>query len=620
MSRSPDDRTIAKLRDGVPLTRDEERHVATCPACQRARGDADRLDGRLRDAAGMLAEETLPADLLEAPPLQRPFADRMSLAPELMAAAAVVGAVAVGIAVTQVRPPVAVEPSPSAAASSIATPSVSQPATLDPTPSPSPTTAEPHAYVIGPGETCADGIAGYSVQLPASLYANRRFDESPACRTFGPVNDVGRRTHVDPRIYVGAMPQAPTFADSTIEQQEAVTLENGIVIQRYVTYTPETGALAAEHEVTYVTPLIPVEEGGYGGFLVASTDAQQPEWLSALDELMQTLALQPTMQPDTLSAAAAGDLFIDRDVCQDEERGLAVVFPDAWWTNTAVDGLPACSYFAPSFFEIGPPQVVPDEVEISLRVKDDEHRPAGEPIAMETLTLLERPAVRRETDAPGGRTYEYVVQLGESAEAGPFLIAGTHVESEGDYGLARALLDEMMRRMGRGDPPPGASSANPPIEAPSISASDESGDFRLELVVEQDRYRAGQPILADATMTYIGPASSIGLLGSGTGIVTTSIRQLDGAIQQGGASTSDCVRYELLRDEPMHVPFSKSGGFADDDPLADFYRAFFEDPLLRLPAGRWEISASTGFYAGGEDCGDGEWIALTARVEVVIEP
>ena len=56
--------------------------------------------------------------------------------------------------------------------------------------------------------------------------------------------------------------------------------------------------------------------------------------------------------------------------------------------------------------------------------------------------------------------------------------------------------------------------------------------------------------------------------------------------------TADCGQHEFPRLVPVAVPFRKTGGFSADDPNADFYRAFFADPVLRLPAGRWQVTAS----------------------------
>ena len=47
----------------------------------------------------------------------------------------------------------------------------------------------------------------------------------------------------------------------------------------------------------------------------------------------------------------------------------------------------------------------------------------------------------------------------------------------------------------------------------------------------------------------------------------------------------------LTRDVPLTKPFAKSGEFSGDDPAAPSFRAFFADPILRLPAGTWHIYA-----------------------------
>jgi hypothetical protein len=69
----------------------------------------------------------------------------------------------------------------------------------------------------------------------------------------------------------------------------------------------------------------------------------------------------------------------------------------------------------------------------------------------------------------------------------------------------------------------------------------------------------------------------------------------------------------------MRVEFGKSGSFSGDDPNAALYEAYFTDHLLRLPPGRWEIAAGAGGSVG-DDCGDGEPLSLTARVEITVEP
>ena len=58
----------------------------------------------------------------------------------------------------------------------------------------------------------------------------------------------------------------------------------------------------------------------------------------------------------------------------------------------------------------------------------------------------------------------------------------------------------------------------------------------------------------------------------------------------------------------------KSGGFSADDPNADFYRSFFADPLVHLPAGDWTLTAVASLVDGYG--GSGESYTLRAAVLV----
>jgi len=158
----------------------------------------------------------------------------------------------------------------------------------------------------------------------------------------------------------------------------------------------------------------------------------------------------------------------------------------------------------------------------------------------------------------------------------------------------------------------------PALAGDPVNASDTDGVFTLLLEAEQDRYRAGQPLGIDASLTYSGPDDEITALGSGSGLIGFSVQRTSPAITISAVSTSDCRPYQLTRDAPVAYPFIKSGGFSADDPQASFYEAYFADEQLRLPAGEWTISAGGSFYSGG-DCGD-DLHELTASVTIIVEP
>lgn len=157
-------------------------------------------------------------------------------------------------------------------------------------------------------------------------------------------------------------------------------------------------------------------------------------------------------------------------------------------------------------------------------------------------------------------------------------------------------------------PNTGPHEAQPPVE-------ERTQDEAFELVLRLPRlsWTEGEPIEAEATLTYRGPQPVIRVFGSGSGLVLFALAQVGGVIQIGPAATADCVPRVLERGVPLVVPYKKSGGFSATDPNAAWYRAFFADPLLRLPEGRWELSALAEGYTGA-GCGD-----VSHRLSVSVE-
>ena len=166
--------------------------------------------------------------------------------------------------------------------------------------------------------------------------------------------------------------------------------------------------------------------------------------------------------------------------------------------------------------------------------------------------------------------------------------------------------------------PTAAPSATPgPTPQPSgaVRAEAVDGPFRLVFELAKDTWRAGEPIDGRASLEIT--AGGVELVGSGSGLVLFGFRELDGRRQMGPGATADCKVYRLDAGRPLATGITQSGGFAGEDPDAAFYRAFFADPLVRLPAGRWEIQAFA-FYAVGA-CGNPE-DTLRAPLTVTVAP
>lgn len=608
MSCGQTDAIRRRLLSGGELGPDDARHVATCAACRRAVSEVERLDARLREAAAGLAAEPIPPEALEL--------DDAGLAAPAFGMPALAGLAAVAVLVAVIvlaigRAPVAVVPEPSASGSpspstsASAAPSPSATPDATPAPTPPPSVPQVDAHLVGPQETCMDGTAGFAVRLPDGWYANRHVSNEPACRTIGTVRDVEGHQTLDPIIYLTVLDAPPEVDPSGVTSDGEVLLPDGTILRRLEVHIPETAAIAAVHEVQYLAPLRD------GRTLLATTDTRDATAVEALDATMETLQFTEPIVTDPAVVAEAEALFTDRDVCVDPERGLSVVFPDAWWTNTAVDDLPACSWFAPTSFSYVSAQNVPEEVAITISIIEGSYGTYQEVSSWDSITLFEHPGSRWII----GDGYQYVVSLGDVPDFGPTLLAST-----GSDPLSRAVLDQLMLRTSFSTPPPGAVSDEPDISAHPVSSEARNGDFLIQLTVEQDRYRAGQPILADAWLTYTGAEDRETLWGSGMGVLFTTVRQVDGAIDPGFAMTTDCVPHEVERNTPLHVPFTKVGSFSGEDPLASFYDAYFRDALLRLPPGRYEVQATAQFLLGGEGCVGATDISLQTSVEILVEP
>jgi len=150
------------------------------------------------------------------------------------------------------------------------------------------------------------------------------------------------------------------------------------------------------------------------------------------------------------SNAEADDLFLDRFTCQNPDAGYEVDFPSEWNANAEFGDTPPCSWFAATEYEGGDGTSVPDEVAIEIWVTEDAPRDYGDAEVsdrQEGFIGVTQSAYRVNVTDDDVDAYEYVVQLGESFDDGPLLVARTTTEMGGDFDLNRAVLDRMMATM-----------------------------------------------------------------------------------------------------------------------------------------------------------------------------
>lgn len=138
----------------------------------------------------------------------------------------------------------------------------------------------------------------------------------------------------------------------------------------------------------------------------------------------------------------------------------------------------------------------------------------------------------------------------------------------------------------------------------------------MEFSTSSASYAENEPVLASARLIYDGPDETASLSGTGSGAILFSIEQLDGDLDQSAFQHDDCKPYELPADRPIELPFSKSGALDADDPRAQFWRDFFAEPELRLPAGHYRLTATVPLSAGS-GCAQPP-LDLTASVEISV--
>lgn len=130
------------------------------------------------------------------------------------------------------------------------------------------------------------------------------------------------------------------------------------------------------------------------------------------------------------------------------------------------------------------------------------------------------------------------------------------------------------------------------LASPLLERKDEY--FEMKLQIAQTTYKAGEPINLSATLTYVGEEKSYTVWGSSSAQVVFTLT--DGKnFNMDGASTSDLVPTEFKQGEKVSYPFVKSGGFSSNEPDADFWKSFYAEKELKLPAGTYLVTASCNF-------------------------
>jgi hypothetical protein len=139
----------------------------------------------------------------------------------------------------------------------------------------------------------------------------------------------------------------------------------------------------------------------------------------------------------------------------------------------------------------------------------------------------------------------------------------------------------------------GCASPPPPTPNPAPVGRGQDDAFSLEVGTARDHYALGEAIPIATTAMYLGPRDHIDATSAYPSLVWFGLEQLDGGLDMpSGASDAMCNALPLTARQPRSVAFTKSGSFSNSDPAAPFWRAYFTDKELHLPAGTWRITAT----------------------------
>jgi hypothetical protein len=142
-------------------------------------------------------------------------------------------------------------------------------------------------------------------------------------------------------------------------------------------------------------------------------------------------------------------------------------------------------------------------------------------------------------------------------------------------------------------------------------------DFQLAIFSPREVWAAGAPIEVTAELSYVGPGARQ-VWGPGPGDhFAFDLEELTGVRKLQGSFLLACLSFSLTR-SPIAAAFRKGADASQEDPDAAFDSTFLDDPQLRLPVGRWKITASAPFSLGPDPCG-GARVDLLASITLTVE-
>jgi hypothetical protein len=140
------------------------------------------------------------------------------------------------------------------------------------------------------------------------------------------------------------------------------------------------------------------------------------------------------------------------------------------------------------------------------------------------------------------------------------------------------------------------------------------GVFEIRIETDKTEYAQDEAVDCHATVKYVGGADSITIY-SADPLVGFGVK---GGRFDGSYVVSDVLKSTTFKKgEEVRFDYVKTGGFALEDADAAFWESWFAEPSLKLPAGKYDISATiSGFFDPDDYAGTAYTLSVSTAVNV----
>jgi hypothetical protein len=147
------------------------------------------------------------------------------------------------------------------------------------------------------------------------------------------------------------------------------------------------------------------------------------------------------------------------------------------------------------------------------------------------------------------------------------------------------------------------------------STTTTQGRFAASFTIDRVTVRPGDEVRGSATLSLLTPGGAT-ITGS-SDLFAFEFTEVGGEGRHViPVRVSDCGTQLVTSTAPIVTQILKSGAVVDG-PNADWYRQFLQDPVVHLPKGEWDVTASAMFFDGQACTGQNLDMRATIRVHVI---